>query len=167
VNRLLKGAEKELDTEGFQIPPPTTKPHAGGTLYTYPLPGYLGPDFVPHVLLSGNLAVVSIAPSQSEDIVTSTTTFPKGEVPLSDPAGIVWWADLTRLTQMITTDATIVVDQYSKEGLMDPEGARFIGLHLPELQKALGAFRTYSARVYREGELQVRHSWLEIEDIEE
>jgi hypothetical protein len=167
LNRLLRNAERELGSEGFQIPPPMARPHAGGTLYTYPLPAPLGPDLEPHVLLAGNLAIVSIAPSQSKDIVESTTTLPKGEVPLSEPAGQICWVDLARLTRMVLTDVAIAIDHYGKEGEVDPELAGFAALHLPELQKALGALKSYSARVYREGDLQVRHTWIEIEDIEE
>jgi hypothetical protein len=165
VNKFLKQAGPELEFSPFEIPAPASRQHAGGTLYTYPLPFSLGPDFEPHALVSGKYAVLSLAPSHSKDMVESSATMPEGVVKLSAAAAVAYRVDLRGLSGLVFEDLGIFLSQLQKQGALPEEAAKLIGLHLPVLKEVLGALKSCSGRVYVEDGLQVHHSWLEVEDL--
>jgi hypothetical protein len=165
VNKFLKQAGPELDFQPFEIPAPESREHAGGTLYTYPLPFSLGPDFEPHALVSGKYAVLSLSPSHSKSMVESSASIPDSVVKLSAAAAVAYRVDLRGLTGLVFEDIVVFLSELQKQGVLPEEAANFIGMHLPVLKEVLGTFKSCSGRTYVEDGLQVHHSWLEVEDL--
>lgn len=170
VNRFFQAAEGVLDLPpNLQIPPPISRPHADGTLYTYRLPplaaNAFGPDFEPHAVIAKNLVVLSLSPAQSKAILASTSGPPDGVVPFSGAAGVVYRVDLARLSRILLDDVWIIVQMLAKEGEIPRDRLEFIQAHLIPLRDILGAFRSWSGRVFREGDLQVHHNWLDVQDL--
>jgi hypothetical protein len=167
ANRLLAQAAKEFDLDEFQIPEPASRPHAGGTLYTYPLPASLGPDLEPHALVLDGRVVIALSPAQSQDIAEAKTPPVEGAVKLGADAGLVYRLQVAPLARLLIADAGIVLAELGKHGVVDQGTLPVINFHLHLLGEALGAFKSWSGRVTEEEGLQVSHSWLEIEDLPE
>lgn len=167
VNRFFQKAGPELGLDPFTIPEPFTRPHAGGTLYTYPFP--LPPvfDLLPHVLISGKYVVLSLSLDQSKDIVESSTQRPEGLVKLAAEAGSAYRLELARLSRLVLEDAGIIVEHMGRHDQLPADRLEFVNFHLSAIGEALGTFKSYNGRVYGEEGRQVHHSWLEVEDLAE
>jgi len=165
LNRLLGSAERELGASRLRIPPPAARDHATGKLYSYgpvPLPGLA---LEPHALVAGNIATLAIAPEQSRALVESKSGPKDDFIDLGAPAGMAYRLDVAALSRMIFTDLGVILGILVETGQVPLDAAGMIGIHLPEIEKALGALKTYSGRVYEEDGLEVHHSWLHAEDI--
>ena len=167
LNRFLARASKELDGTDFQIPEPATRPHAGGTLYTYPLRTPLGPDFEPHAVLTDKHLVLSFFAAQSKAMLEEKWEPPSSPVPLGSSAGRIVRADLERWTRLLVEDLGLIAAELAKDREIPADQVPLIQLHLGGLGDALRAFRTYTARTYEDEGVEVHHSWLEIRDIED
>jgi len=166
VNRFTAQASKELGANKFQLPPPVTRPHAGGTLYTYPMPTPR-PELEPHAVLTEKYLVLSLFPAQSQAMLEGKWEPPTGTVPLTAPSGRIVRADLERWTRLLVEDLGVVAAELAKDGEIPADQVPMIQLHLDGLGDALRALRTYSARTYEDAGVEVHHSWLEIRDIED
>jgi len=167
VNRFLAQASKELGGTRFQIPPPVTRPHAGGTLYTYPIPTPLGPELEPHAVLTEKYLVLSLFPAQSQAMLEGKWEPSSGTVPLDAPSGRIVRADLESWTRLLVEDLGVVSAELAKDEEIPADQVPMIQLHLGGLGDALRALRSYSARTYEDEGVEVHHSWLEIRDIED
>lgn len=168
ANRFIQRAAKsDIGLDPFVIPEPETRPFAGGTLYTYRLPVEIGGGFEPHALLVGNLVVLSLFPEQSKSLLEATARWDGEVVDLAGAAGRAYRIDLRGLVNLIAEDVGIVLRFMAANGVVPAETVTLVSTHLPAAREALGAFRSFSGRVYTEGEYLVHHSWLNVVDLEE
>jgi hypothetical protein len=165
LNRFFRDAGKDLRLPALAIPVPSTRPHAGGVLYTYPLPVATGPEFEPHALIAGKYAVLSLSPAQSQGIIEARAAVPEGIVDLKAPAGEAYWVDVAGLGRLVLDVAGVMLERERKAGAITPGAVFFIGSHFPVLQEVLGTLKGYSARAYIDHGLQAHHSWLWVEDL--
>ena len=167
VNEMLRRqADLVGSLDSLEIPAPRSRPHAGGVLYTYPLPEDLTDlGIEPHVLVTDRYVVVSLFAAQSESLVKTAASPSSQIIRLDAPSGAAFTIDFEPILTMIFQDVRVALNRAVDSGQTDPRSASLIWMHLPVLEQVLGTLKSYSGRIYREGALTVRHSWLHVEDL--
>ena len=175
INALISdiaALDNSTDSEIYQLPAPDSRTFGEGTLYTYPLPSWFDPaildnDFEPHAYVSQDRMVLSLSPSQTLLMMEESEFASSEVVDMKAPSGSATWFDIKALVQLIADDIDIVVEELAAQEEIEPMPAGMIRYHIMTIGKSLGAMRSYQSRTYVEGEYQVTHSWLHLEDIPE
>jgi hypothetical protein len=167
LNRFFATASRELRAAPLEIPEFVARPGPKGTLYKIPdLTALVAPlpGAEPHALLGERYLIMGLWPSLSVEALSAGAP-PVGEVvDLTAPAAQAVRLDIAGLAKLVLEDAQVLVKMQAASGSISPEQARLASAHIPELQAILGALRSYTSRIYRDGGLQVSHSWLEVRD---
>lgn len=167
TNRFLTRLDEEYGNMSFRLPSLSSRPHAGGTLYSLPIGLPILPEFEPHAVITRDYVVVAFWPSHSAEMLAGGAQLDNAVVDISKPAGAVSWVHLKDLSDLLFEDARIALSISFQKGTIPLQTAQLIGIHLPEIRALLGTLKTFVARVWVDGDVQVRHSWLCMEDIPE
>jgi len=164
----------------FKIPEPQVRGIQSGTIYSYPLPRELGVDgqLAPGAGLGPNVAVLTISPQHTAELLTSTpfeAEGPAGDAkrPLASAVFVDWAGLVEAGTPWIEYG---VRTAYSKSHQGDSTGLKFADRDSDELKKTLvqvrsaleilKVLRTVSSATYVEGKTFVTHTEVHFRDLE-
>jgi len=172
---LVKIRELNPEFAEAEIPPPKTTELKSGTLYSYPIPEFLGLDkqILPNAGLSERIAALSISREHTERLLAKSPLKVDGG-PLADPNKALVGAAYIRCEGII--DALVpwvrfgihtVQKQAGGDG--DEQGAKppWLGMldQIPAALEVLKVFRTSTSAIYIEGGALVTHSETIVRDL--
>lgn len=168
-------AKQQPQLTPFEIPNPTVTTTADQTLYSYSIPGMVALGLLPHARVTADRVALSLFPEHSLSLLntsaasTSTTTPAKlmERARWDAASGSVQYVELDTLWQLVSHNVVAIAYKMVELGEIPPMASGLVALNAPLVAKAMGAVKRYEARTYRDGDFEVQHSWLRIEDLPE
>ncbi|MEM7205203.1 MAG: hypothetical protein AAF628_33420 [Planctomycetota bacterium] len=166
LNGFMRTFSQRQGVDLFEIPPMAQTRFAGGTLYRLPLPGDWPASLEPHALVRANRLILSMSREQTAALLDGTAPTPDPAlVDFAAPANQAVWVDIPALTELLVKDLDVLARHDAKHASAASRKKIHLFLqHVKVVQQALGALRSYSTRTFHEGGVEVRHSWLHVED---
>ena len=172
VNGLLdavRGIEGSDVPDWVRIPEPKETEGASGTIYSFTLPKEWGVDgrVVPNLGLSDRAAAFSASPPHTERLLKATPLAAGGVLEKTDgPRAMAVWLDWAGLVDAAAPWADYAVDQAAAAQGFDEKKKQSVSDQVRVGLKALKTIRSLSIESYREDDVLVHHSMLEIRDVE-
>jgi hypothetical protein len=171
----IKQMNPEALPPDFKLPDPQVRETKNGAVYSYPFAKELGVDgqLAPNAGLSKNVAVLSVAPKHTGELLASTpfeAEGPAGET--NRPLLAISYFDWASVVEAATPWIDYAVEQnYSAKnggdnGTAQPDGMRNTLGEVHGVLEVLQALRTVSSATYLEGKATVTHTETHFRDVQ-
>ncbi|MBI1916167.1 MAG: hypothetical protein HYS12_15750 [Planctomycetes bacterium] len=171
--QLLNKALKEIaagQAADLEVPPAKTEKIKGGTLYYYPLPGFLGIDerIAPNAGIGEKVAVFSLAPSTTKRLLAKTPFKGGGLLAKSDrPMISATYVNVKGLFEAIGPWVEYGLETAFDNGALPKEHQESVLKQVRTVVEVLSVLRSSTSYTTVEGRATVTHSEMVIRDLGE